>query len=165
MPLGFYDWHLDELHEERTTVGWLMRKAPVSCPVDATVRDALERMFHHGVGVLPVVDGDGRVVGIATDRDLARAVYERDAAPAEIPLADAMTTPVHTVRPDADLTAARELLREHRIRRLPVVDGEGRLVGILSIDDLARAMARGPLQRAAKLTEAFAALVNQPEPR
>ncbi len=88
------------------------------------------------VGALPVVK-DGKIKGIVTDRDIAvRAVAEsRDLATTLVD--DVMSRNVHSIREDDDLEAAARLMAERQVRRLPVLSGEGRLTGILSMADLA----------------------------
>ena len=90
-------------------------------------------------GVLPVLGADDVVVGIVTDRDVCLALSRRDAKPSEVPVEQVMTTEVLSCEPDAEIEAALGLMREHRVRRLPVVDAEGHLKGLLSFDDVALA--------------------------
>ncbi len=165
MPSGIFDGQLDEIRDdvflEARSVHHLMQGDVVSCGHDATVHDALGRMFDHDVGVLPVVDERGRVVGIVSDRDLARAVFRAGQAPAAIAVSDAMSVPVHTIASTAPLAAAVQALRTHRVRRLPVVDEAGRLVGLLSLDDLARARADGSSRKAAEITDALASIMTE----
>lgn len=166
MPSGRFDWLLEDLQAERAaeaaSVHHFMQRPVVACRAGSTVRDALQLMFEHDVGFLPVVDEQDRVVGIVTDRDLARVVYRADLPPGAIGLTDVATTPVHVVQTDDPLTLASARMEKHRVHRLPVVDKDGKLVGVLSLDDLARAVADGPLRRAAEITAAYASMVTRP---
>jgi CBS-domain-containing membrane protein len=89
-------------------------------------------------GVVPVVDSEDRVVGMVTDRDICMAAYTHAQPLWQIRVSDAMAKEVHGVRENALLESAEGLIRQLRIRRVPVVDREGRLKGILSTNDLAR---------------------------
>ena len=110
-----------------------------------TIGDAARAMRDEGAGFLPVVDDD-RLVGVLTDRDIVvRCVAEGDGDPRGVKVADAMSTAVHTITPDDDLDLAGERMADDMIRRLPVVEDGGRLVGILSHGNLVQATGgRGP---------------------
>jgi CBS-domain-containing membrane protein len=88
--------------------------------------------------LLPVVDGEDRVVGMITDRDICMAAYTHGQPLWQIPVSNAMAKEVHGVRENALVEVAEGLMRRLRIRRVPVLDGDGRLKGILSMNDLAR---------------------------
>jgi CBS domain-containing protein len=94
-------------------------------------------MATQGVGSVIVVR-DRRPIGIVTDRDLAVRVLRAGLDAESTPVQEVMTTPVHVVRDVADLAEAAAAMRAARVRRLVVVDAEGRLVGIVSLDDLVR---------------------------
>jgi signal-transduction protein with cAMP-binding, CBS, and nucleotidyltransferase domain len=87
---------------------------------------------------VPVVDGDDRVVGMITDRDICMAAYTQGRPLWQIPVSNAMAKQVHAVRENDLLETAEGLMRNARVRRVPVLDGDGRLRGILSMNDLAR---------------------------
>lgn len=110
------------------------RKAPVTIGDDRTVTEAAQTMDRHAVGALVVVDGDGRPVGIVTDRDLVvRALAHRSGPDARVD--SAMSTDLVTMRPDADLRDALKIFEDHAIRRIPLVE-DGRLAGMVTVDDL-----------------------------
>lgn len=121
------------------TRDYCIRK-PVTVEPGTTVRDAVRLMEQEGVGCVVVVE-QGRPVGMLTDRDAALTVLARrlDARAARV--GDVMAQPVQTVDSDAPLGWALSLLRTGRIRRLPVVDESGALVGLLALDDLLRLLA------------------------
>lgn len=87
-------------------------------------------------GVLPVVEGE-KLVGIATDRDMFLGLTTRDAKPSEVTVGDVMRRDVVTCAPGDPLLHAVRQMEERGLRRLPVADHSGSLVGILSLDDIA----------------------------
>lgn len=134
------------LHEQAHVVALstpaksLMQK-PVSClPSDRLGRVA-QIMWELDCGAVPVVAEDGALIGILTDRDVCMAAYTSGRPLADIPVTVAMTHEVATVGEDAPLQVIFELMRERRVRRIPVVHG-GALVGIVSLCDIARWNAR-----------------------
>lgn len=115
----------------------LARKAPQLISIDpqATVLDAALLMNQHKIGCLVVIDR-GTVSGIFTERDvLSRVVVERR-DPASTRVRDVMTTAIVCCQPDTDLDEARSVFKNRRIRHLPIVDSEQRLVGLVSIGDV-----------------------------
>ena len=114
----------------------VMTPAPKSLSPQRTVSDAAGLMEQYDVGVIPLADESGRLVGVVTDRDLVLRVLAKQRDPREVTLGDIATTNLVTVTPDTNITEARDLMAEHKIRRLPVVK-EDRLVGILALGDIA----------------------------
>lgn len=104
-----------------------------------TVLAALETMAEHNIGAVLVLDGDD-LSGILTERDYARKIKLAALGSGDTPVANIMTTPVVTVVPTASVAECMELMTDRRIRHLPVVDDDGRLVGIVSIGDVVKAM-------------------------
>jgi len=109
---------------------------------DDSLNEAARRMWDGDCGSLLVVDGDGRLVGVITDRDVCMGAYTRGARLEELPVSGAMATHVVTCQPATTVTAAAELMSRHGIRRLPVVTDAGELRGIVGLSDLARAACR-----------------------
>ena len=102
---------------------------------DDSIGHAARQMAEQDVGALPIVDG-GRVIGMVTDRDIAvRGVAGR--TPAEAPVRQIMTEDVTTCSPDDNLESALELMSNEQVRRLPVCDPDGKLVGIVTLADAA----------------------------
>ena len=101
----------------------------------ASVLRAVMMMNEHRVGSLVVVE-DGRVVGMFTERDLLRRVVGERRDPDATRVADVMTAPVVCCTPDTTVDEARGVMRDRRIRHLPVSDADGRLLGLVSIGDL-----------------------------
>jgi CBS domain-containing protein len=114
----------------------VMTEAPKSLGPDRTVADAAGLMEQYDVGVIPLADEGGALVGVVTDRDLVLRVLAKGRDPREVTLGDVATSNVTTITPDMNIAEARDLMSEHRVRRLPVVK-DGRLVGILSLGDVA----------------------------
>ena len=103
-----------------------------------SLADAAKLMWENDCGVLPIIKDGRKVIGMITDRDICIAAATRAKTPAELHARDVITgNGVHAVRPDDDVRVALRTMRKHRVRRLPVVDQQQRLSGILSINDLA----------------------------
>lgn len=115
-------------------VSEVMTPNPRTLELSDSVRDAAVIMRDEDTGAVPVVE-DGRVVGMITDRDIViRAIADGDY---EATIDDIVTDDVVTVTPGMSTADASQLMSEHQIRRLPVVDEDGNLVGIVSLGDLA----------------------------
>ena len=128
--------------EAQVQVRQLMMKADVqTCAPEDSLDTAARLLWEADVGVLPVVSG-GRTVGMITDRDICMAAYTQGRPLRELQVSSAMSRRVYGVRPETPLSEATLIMREHQVRRLPVVDQEGKLVGLLSLNDLARDAAR-----------------------
>jgi CBS domain-containing protein len=106
-------------------------------PFDSVGRSA-KIMWERDCGAVPVVDQEGRVIAMLTDRDICMAALTQGRALGEIHVSSAMSRKLWSCRPKDDLKEAEKVMRAHQVRRLPVVDPEGKLVGLLSISDLAR---------------------------
>jgi CBS domain-containing protein len=107
-----------------------------------TLNIAAQKMWDRDCGVVPVVGGDGRLVGIITDRDICMAAWSKGQLLSTIPVEDAMSKQVFSVRPDQDVDLAERLMAEKQVRRVPVVDANDKPIGILSMNDVAREAAR-----------------------
>ena len=101
----------------------------------ASVREAAERMNEHRIGSLVVVE-DGRVLGIFTERDVLRRVVAGRRDPEATRVGEVMTAEVVCCSPETAEDEARGVMRDRRIRHLPVADADGRLLGLISIGDL-----------------------------
>ncbi|HEY3499153.1 MAG TPA: CBS domain-containing protein [Polyangiaceae bacterium] len=106
---------------------------------DESLGTAAGVMWECDCGVVPVVDGSGeRLIGILTDRDICMAVWSKDRAPSTITVSEAMAREVFCCSPNDSIGYAENLMRAKQIRRLPVKGEDGRLLGILSLADIAR---------------------------
>lgn len=114
----------------------IMTKAPACCAPEDSVRDAARLMVENDCGQIPVVEG-GVLVGIITDRDITcRCVAEgKDSG---TPVAEAMSKSAITVTPDSSLDECCKKMEDNQIRRLPVVDEDGKCCGIVSQADIAQ---------------------------
>jgi CBS domain-containing protein len=127
-----------ELRKERPMrIQEIMSKPVVTCRPEDPLNTAAQLMWEHDCGAIPVTE-DGQLVGIVTDRDICMAAYTQGKPLSEIPVAHAMATQVFSCNPEEALDAAERLMSEKQIRRVPVVNGDNRPVGILSLNDIAR---------------------------
>jgi len=120
----------------------VMTKQTAFCGLDTTLAAAAKTMQDNNCGFLPVAGEGGNVIGVITDRDICIALGTRDQKPSEVFVRDVMlpkdrTFPkLYVCTPDDKMHCILSTMREAKIRRLPVVDREGALQGVLSIDDL-----------------------------
>ena len=105
-------------------------------PLEATVADAMHKMLDHHVGAVAVVDSEYRVAGIFTERDVLRKMALSRLDPHTTPVRDLMTTPVEMATRATAPGEALTIMLERHFRHLPVVDDNGKLLGILSIRNL-----------------------------
>jgi CBS domain-containing protein len=111
-----------------------------TCAPGDLLSRAAEIMWNFDCGCVPVVDAGRRIVGMLTDRDICMAGYLQGRSVAEIPVANVMSKQVHSCGPSDTPATAERIMQEHKVRRLPVVDEDGSLVGIISLGDLAYCM-------------------------
>ena len=114
----------------------VMTKDPASCDATETVSKVASLMKQHDVGSVPVAESD-RLVGIVTDRDIVLKVVAAGRNPEQTQVRDAMTPNPVCCREDDDLEQALKLMKERQVRRMPIVDGSGRLSGIIAQADVA----------------------------
>ncbi len=113
-------------------------KALWSVEPDDPVLEVIQLMADHHVGALPVLRG-GELIGIVSERDYARKVALLGRSATETPVWQIMSTPVITVTCETPLNDCMQLVTEHRVRHLPVVES-GRVIGMISIGDLVKAV-------------------------
>ena len=101
-----------------------------------SLADAAKMMWEYDCGILPIIKDGRTVIGLITDRDICMATAIRNANPSEISVEEVMTGEVYSVNPEDDVDEALQTMQEHRIRRLPVINSEGELTGILSMNDI-----------------------------
>ena len=114
-----------------------MTESPTTAAPDMNAADAAALMKEFDVGVIPVVEKE-QLLGLVTDRDLVLRVVAERQIPTEVRLGDIVTKSPVTVSPDTRISEARDLMAEHKVRRLPVTKND-QLVGILSLGDIALA--------------------------
>jgi CBS domain-containing protein len=105
-------------------------------PVEASVADAIHKMLDYHVGAVGVIDREGRVAGIFTERDVLRKLALTKLDPETTPVRDLMTTPVEMATRETGPGEAMATMVERHFRHLPVADNDGKLLGILSIRNL-----------------------------
>jgi CBS domain-containing protein len=134
----------------------LMTKSPRTCRPEDSLSQAARIMWEADCGAVPVVssDGEGRVVGIITDRDVCMAAYTRGLPLAQMRVSEAMAREPRCCKASDTPFEAEASMRSAQVRRLPVVDESGHLVGLLSLADLAREAARERGAKRAAISEA-----------
>ena len=120
----------------------VMTPNPTTCKPSENLRSVLRIMKTEDCGIVPITEGNGesRVVGVVTDRDIALNLGANDSRPSEVHVSDVMTTRLVSVGPDADFKEASRKMQDAQVRRVLVTDGD-RLLGVISTADLARASA------------------------
>ena len=124
-------------------VGDVMTPGVELVPADATVREAALVMAEHDIGAV-LVGPEGAPAGILTDRDIIIRVVVEGRDPGAVSAGEVMSSTLFTCRDDDSVEAALGRMEERQVRRLPVVDADGRLVGIVARSDLHRAAAADP---------------------
>ena len=114
----------------------LMTSEVRTCRADTNLAQAVQEMWEGDCGALPVVNDEGRVTGVITDRDICVAVATRGRQADRIAVRDVAQGHAHTCLAEDAVTVALKAMKEHRVRRLPVVDGDGHLRGMLSLSDI-----------------------------
>jgi CBS domain-containing protein len=114
----------------------VMVKTPAVCSLGTNLGAAVELLWSHDCGFLPIVDAQRQVMGVITDRDIAVALGTRNRLPGEIAVAEAATRKVHSCKPTDDVRWALDIMAENKVRRLVVVNEQNQLEGVLSMDDV-----------------------------
>jgi CBS domain-containing protein len=124
-------------------VDQVMTKDVKTCRSQDTLNVPAQLMWDGDCGCIPVVDDGGRVAGMVTDRDICMAALTQDRPLTTMPVSIAMAKDVFACGPGDSVDDAETTMREHQVRRLPVLGSEGQLVGVLSLNDLARVAGKG----------------------
>jgi CBS domain-containing protein len=114
----------------------LMTTSPAACTLTSTLSDAGGLMWQHDCGILPVVAEGGKVVGLITDRDICMAGVLNGRQLAHIAVEEVVSGNVFACNADDDVRNALKTMQENKVRRLAVVDADGTLEGILSMNDI-----------------------------
>jgi CBS domain-containing protein len=123
----------------------IMSRPVFTCGPNETLDAAAKQMWDHDCGTVAVVDETGRLVGMVTDRDICMAAFTRAQRLSEITVETVMSSDLAVCRTTDPIASLEGRMKEKQVRRIPVVDGSGRPIGIVSVNDLARAAARtGP---------------------
>jgi len=145
----------------------VMRVRVHSCQATDTLHKAAQLIWEKDCGCLPVVDDVRRVRAVITDRDICMAALTQGVSLTETLVFSAMSRNLSVCSPDDSLGTVEELMRERQIRRVPVVDANGVLIGMVSLGDIARYLRPRSMQAsasAAQLVETLAA-ISEPRPR
>ena len=117
----------------------LCDEKPATVRVEATAAQAIEAMLEQSVGAVAIVDAEGKVAGIFTERDVLKKLALSGQDPRKAPVREFMTTPVKLAAQEMSPGEALAEMVEHHVRHLPIVDAGGKLLGVLSIRNLLQA--------------------------
>lgn len=133
----------------------VMTKEVGTCRPTDSLSTAAQLMWERDCGCVPVVsdDGSNQLVGIVTDRDICMATHFRGASPGAVCVGDVMSTKLRTIGPSETPADAEAIMQDAQVRRLPVVDKEQRLIGLVSLADLARAATAQHSKKKPELTD------------
>ena len=135
-------------------VNEIMTGKAMVCTPEASLAAAAMLMWEGDCGVLPVVADGEQVVGMITDRDICMAAAMRPRPASEIPVGEIMSRQVYSCSPEADVRDALKLMKEERVHRLPVVDADGTLRGLISLNDIVLEAKEAKGRKTAALTYA-----------
>jgi len=130
----------------------IMTKSPAYCGPDTNLAAAVEILWNKNCGILPIVDSGEKLLGVVTDRDMCVALGTRNRLPSEITVQDVTTGKIVSCKADDDLRRALAAMAEAKVRRLPVIDTAGKLLGILSMDDVVLRTQTGDVKRDAEVS-------------
>lgn len=114
----------------------IMTRDVRTCALATSLTEVARLMRAGCCGAIPVVDDDGRIAGVVTDRDISMAIVSSARKPINIAACEIMSRHVHACAPDDGVRTALLMMKQFRVRRLPVVGPDGRLAGIISMDDI-----------------------------
>lgn len=120
-------------------VSEVMTRGATCCEANASMADAAALMWKHDCGCIPVLGSDGAVMAMITDRDICMAALMQGKRIQEMGVLGAATMGVATVRDSDEIEVAMRLMDQRQVRRLPVLDANSKVVGVISLNDLARA--------------------------
>lgn len=142
----------------------IMTADPATCAPGMNLAAAGALMLNADCGMLPVVDEEGRLCGVVTDRDVCIALATRHTLASQVTVGDVAARQVFTCHPDDDVQTALATMKQHRVRRLPVVGPAGAPVGVVSMNDVV--LAAGPRRaiRNEHVVDAFKAICAPPLP-
>jgi CBS domain-containing protein len=127
----------------------VMTSNPCTIDAEKSVAYAAKMLRDEDVGLAPIVEG-GKLIGMLTDRDIAIRVVAEGRDPGQVKVRDVASKQVVTIDPQQDLDEALRIMAKHQVRRLPVVEEDGQLVGVVAQADIAR---EGDEKKTGKLVE------------
>jgi CBS domain-containing protein len=120
-------------------VNQLMSRGVVCCAAGGTLVEPAKAMWEQDIGFVPIVAaGSGELRGVVTDRDICMAAMTKGRALHEIPVEEVMRKDVWSCSDNDEIARVHAIMRDHQLRRVPVVDRDRRVVGVVSLNDLAR---------------------------
>ncbi|HUJ82281.1 MAG TPA: CBS domain-containing protein [Candidatus Acidoferrales bacterium] len=131
----------------------VMMRTPVYCRPETNLGSAIEMLWVRNCGMLPIVDARQKVIGVVTDRDLCVALGTRNRPAGQITVGEVATGEAYTCRSGDDIHVALQAMANNRVRRLPVVNEDGVLEGILSMDNVVLHTETGSWGRQAELSD------------
>jgi CBS domain-containing protein len=114
----------------------VMMRTPASCTPETNLGAAVEMLWNRDCGILPIVDARQKVIGVVTDRDLCVALGTRNKLPGRVTVGEVAKGDVYACRAQDDIHVALQTMAQYKVRRLPVVNRDGVLEGILSMDNV-----------------------------
>lgn len=114
----------------------VMTGSPSVCDLNESLAEAAKTMWDADCGALPVLKDGREVVGFITDRDICMAMAMRDCNPHAVSAEEVITGDVYSVAPEDEIQKAFEVMQQYQVRRLPVINPEGELEGMLSMNDI-----------------------------
>ncbi|HEX3228679.1 MAG TPA: CBS domain-containing protein [Pyrinomonadaceae bacterium] len=146
----------------------VMTPDPKAISITESLADAARKMWGNDCGALPIIRDGRKVVGMITDRDICMATAMRDRVPSRISIEEVMNGKIYSATPEGEVAEALRIMREHKIRRLPVLSPEGELEGIVSMNDIVlKAKSRNgkkPEIDYADVVKTYQAICEQPVP-
>lgn len=124
-------------------IGELMTRGALTCSSGDTLDRAAQIMWERDCGAVPVTDERGRVVGVLTDRDICMAAFTQGRPLGEISVSIAASKTLVSASPDEEAIDVASRMQAHQVRRIPVTDGDGAVLGMIGLGDLARHVALG----------------------
>ena len=107
-----------------------------TCDLNGSLAEAAKQMWDNDCGILPVLKDGREVVGVITDRDICMGTMMRDRNPSAISVEEVITGEVYSVKPEDNIDSALQVMQKHKVRRLPILDEEEGLRGLLSMNDV-----------------------------
>ena len=140
------------------TVKEVMNTAVAACAPASDLNSVIETMREHDCGFVPVVDSHGIVVGVITDRDVCIAGTTKHRPLARVSVKETMSHPVFSCFADENVKTVLVTMAKHRVRRLPVLNKNGHLEGVLSLDDIVQSPSRRGAPTAEDIVAALKAI-------
>ena len=113
----------------------VMMRTPASCNAQTNLAAAVEILWNRNCGFLPVANAEGKIIGVVTDRDICIALGTRNQLAGEVTVGDVISGKLFACQADDDVRTALATMAQEKVRRLPVIGADGKLEGILSMDD------------------------------